>query len=770
MQRNIDVDTAKVPSDEELDPLCNSGTLAPGSGNSDYVTGGPERDIVVGGEGPDRLDGGAGPDEICGRNGDDDASGDGGTEEDGDNADVIRGGHGSDRIEGGRGGDTVFGDDVSLFRGSGEDAARVLDGSLGGTADGAGADYLDGADGADVLSGGAGSDLVLGGLGNDISSGEGRDTVGGDGTTPDVADRLLGCNLTTRVVDGKVDLNGDLLAGAGGGGITSDDGRIAGLGVDDGVVKTLGGTTNFDGLVGGVVIVGGLVDLDNNGTAGNGDTGMVPLASVLATSGSNTAGDCLLSGDGDDELRGGHGSDYLGAGEGTDFAVGGHAHDLVLGDGGVDVLLGGGHDDVLVGGLGDDHLQGEDGDDRLRGNEGEDDLIGGGDADGATDGQDVLLGGRQRDVLAAENATLVSPGIVGAVTAEIRTRRPRRPRTRSRQCPGPQPTRCRPRSLRTQESELRTFDSAVACGGDDADRWVSILQSDGSAGTPEQSPGTPLAYDELYGGFDCDWVFGSEGDDVVRGGQDDDVVEGGPGADRANGDDGRDVVVGGSSLDHVDGGEVSVDRDGSGVPDGADIINGDGGPDGLVRQRPDRGRQRPTDPADPGRGQRPRELRGPAPRRAGRRGAADDHQRSRRDHRGRRLRPGLRPGRQRRRSRPAPRPTTSRATTVRTPSVPVAATTTWSAVRRLPTACRSAVTVRDCGRPCRRHPTTRHASGVFDGDDDIDGGTGADVVLGDNGRVTHPDTTDTASRDIALTDEESDLASGDDTLAGGDDG
>ena len=450
VQRDIDVDTAKVPSDEELDPLCNSGTLAPGSGNSDYVTGGPERDIVVGGEGPDRLDGGAGPDEICGRNGDDDASGDGGTEEDGDNADVIRGGHGSDRIEGGRGGDTVFGDDVSLFRGSGEDAARVLDGSLGGTADGAGADYLDGADGADVLSGGDGSDLVLGGLGNDVSSGEGRDTVGGDGTTPDVADRLLGCNLTTRIVDGKVDLNGDLLAGAGGDGITSDDGRIAGLGVDDGVVKTLGGTTNFDGLVGGVVIVGGLVDLDRNGTAGNGDTGMVPLASVLATSGSNTAGDCLLSGDGDDELRGGHGSDYLGAGEGTDFAVGGHAHDLVLGDGGVDVLLGGGHDDVLVGGLGDDHLQGEDGDDRLRGNEGEDDLIGGGDADGATDGQDVLLGGRQRDVLAAENATLVSPGIVGVVTAEIRTRRPRRRRTRSRQCPGTQPTRCRPRSLRTR--------------------------------------------------------------------------------------------------------------------------------------------------------------------------------------------------------------------------------------------------------------------------------------------------------------------------------
>ena len=351
----------------------------------------------------------------------------------------------------------------------------MLDGSLGGTADGAGSDYLDGADGADVLSGGGGSDLVLGGLGNDVSSGEGRDTVGGDGTTPDVADRLLGCNLTTRVVDGKVDLNGDLLAGAGGGGTTPDDGRLAGLGVDDGRVKTLGGTTNFDGFVGGVVIVGGLVDLDRNGTAGNGDTGMVPLASVLATSGNNTAGDCILSGDGDDELRGGHGSDYLGAGEGTDFAVGGHAHDLVLGDGGVDVLLGGGHDDVLVGGLGDDHLQGEDGDDRLRGNEGEDDLIGGSDADGATDGQDVLLGGRQRDVLAAENATLVSPAIAEVVTAEVSNEEteetgdtiPAVPWTSADEVPAA--------VLAAPDSELRNFDSAVTCGGEEADRWVSIL-------------------------------------------------------------------------------------------------------------------------------------------------------------------------------------------------------------------------------------------------------------------------------------------------------
>ena len=93
--------------------------------------------------------------------------------------------------------------------------------------------------------------------------------------------------MTTRVVDGKADLNGDLLAGAGGNGIASDDGRFAGL-----WSRTAWSgprrDNNVDGLVGDVVIVGGLVDVDQNGTAGNGDTGMVPLASVLDT-GSNTA-------------------------------------------------------------------------------------------------------------------------------------------------------------------------------------------------------------------------------------------------------------------------------------------------------------------------------------------------------------------------------------------------------------------------------------------------------------------------------------------------
>ena len=261
---------------------------------------------MVGGDGPDRLDGGAGPDEICGRAGDDDASGDGGSEDDADNADIIRGGHGNDRLEAGLGEDVLFGDDASLCRGCDEEEPRVLDGSLEGTGDGDGADYVDGGEGDDVLSGGGGTDLVLGGLGNDVSSGEGRDTVGGDGTTPDVADRLLGCNLTTRVVDGRVDLNGDLLAGAATP-TTASRRTTAGSPASPSMTarsrRSPGGELN--GLVGDVVIVGGLVDLDRDGSAGDGDTGIVPLASVIATTGTNTEATASCPSDGDDELRGG---------------------------------------------------------------------------------------------------------------------------------------------------------------------------------------------------------------------------------------------------------------------------------------------------------------------------------------------------------------------------------------------------------------------------------------------------------------------------------
>lgn len=441
-------------------------------------------------------------------------------------------------------------------------AAQAAPSSLGAGADGEGRDYLDGGSGGDVMAGGAGSDLVVGGDDDDQIHGEGAGTPARGGDAPSLRDRLLACNTTTRVVAGLVDLDGDLLAGAGGDEITPDDGQLSGLRVDDGLVLGQGTTSGMDGLIGDVVLVGGRVDLDRDGDVDDADSGVVDLPSMLATRASNADGDCVLAGDGDDAASGGSGSDYVGAGDGRDLAEGGDGNDLVLGDDGVDVVLGGDHHDVLVGGLDDDHLLGGAGDDRLRGNEGDDDLVGGSDVARAADGQDVLIGGDGTDVLSAENAQAVSAAIVDGIAST------------------PWLVGA-PESVRATSGDLRYDDSALSCDGSEATRWLTLLPArSNETRDPLQSPATPLAYDELFGGYGCDWVFGSAGDDLVRGGQDDDVVEGGPGADIAQGDDGDDVVVGGSSTDHTTTSPITLTRSVTGAADGGDLMRGDGGPDG----------------------------------------------------------------------------------------------------------------------------------------------------------------------------------------------
>ena len=559
----VAVRTASVPTDSELDNLCVSGVEQSGAASTDFVTGGPEKDIVIGGDGPDTLDGGAGPDEICGRAGDDELSGDGADPRDA-GVDIIRGGTGDDRADGGPGADIMFGDDVTLVR----SGVRVLDGSLGSTGVGAGDDFLNGLAGNDIIAGGDGADLIVGGDGNDETYGEGRDTRELGGPAPDLAERLVACNPTTRVVRGLVDLDGDLLGGAGGNGITPDTGRMSGLGVVEGLIRAPGTTSNFQGLLNGeIVVLDGKVDLDRDGDTNDDtdDTGVITLPSMLDTA-DNENGDCVLAGPGDDQLRGGSDSDFLSGDQGTDLILGGDGNDLILGQSGTDVLLGGPHHDVLVGGLGDDHLRGGDGDDRLRGNEGDDDLVGGNDVSGASDGQDVLLGGRGEDVLVAENGAAVSASIVSAVND------PSVPWNSLGIVPAA--------VTATTGSPLVFDSSALLCDARAATRHLTLLADDGVAGTPAQSPGTELAYDELYGGYDCDFVFGSPGDDLVRGGQDDDVVEGGSGADIAYGDAGDDVVIGGSSVDQTTDTRVTLDRSGAGRPDGGDRIRGDGGPDG----------------------------------------------------------------------------------------------------------------------------------------------------------------------------------------------
>ncbi len=442
--------------------------------------------------------------------------------------DYLVGGGGADQLAGGADGDLLCGrggDDLLL--GEGDDVLPDETGRdelLGGPGNdrlygGADVDTLDGGDGDDLLRGESGDDLMAGGRGADLLlGGAGRDTLRGDTGGAASTDVGDGRDIRCAIETTIIDGRFDITGDLSGNG--ADDGRLEGLAVVDGLVRDVDGSL-YSGMLGPIVVVEGHADIDGDGNvdgAGAGDNGIAPIAHV---SGAVGDGDCIFGGDGAEVLIDGQeGGDRIDAGAGDDQDVrGGSGNDLVRGGPGIDHVLGGADDDLVVGDSGDDYVAGGQGNDRVRGGAGDDLLLGGSPRAGVPDGNDVLLGDRGNDVLAGGNALLVA------------------------HAPG----------------------SAVPKAG------VTLLA------TPVGPPSDNGWDDELYGGFDDDWAFGQEGDDLVRGGHDDDVVEGGPGNDRVQGDDHDDLVVGGSSTS----GPMSPDRDATGVPDGDDVLLGDGGVDDL---------------------------------------------------------------------------------------------------------------------------------------------------------------------------------------------
>ena len=210
-----------------------------------------------------------------------------------------------------------------------------------------------------------------------------------------------------------------------------------------------------------------------------------------------------------------------------------------------------------------------------------------------------------------------------------------------------------------------------------------------------------------------------------------------PAATSRHGDDGDDVVIGGSTFDHGTRRGRTVDRYGTGVADGDDTIRGDGGPDGAVGGdllagdnalpirigafdfvvRPARLRDASctTSPAgEPdGDGRRDDTLDGggDADRVFGQGGddaiiaggGGDDYVEGNDGD------------------------DTIPAGMAHDDVVGGSSTTT---------ACRSAAPAGGSSPSCRRRRTTGRPPALADGVDEIDGGAGEDVVLGDNGRIT----------------------------------
>jgi Ca2+-binding RTX toxin-like protein len=129
---------------------------------------------------------------------------------------------------------------------------------------------------------------------------------------------------------------------------------------------------------------------------------------------SDSDGDTVDAGGGDDYVFGSFGTDYIRAGGGHDYVqanggrdriwggsgndelYGGDGNDDVYGENGHDFMDGGFGNDLMKGGKGEDEVRGGDGDDELYGNENNDVLRGG-------NGKDSLYGGAGNDYLRGDN-------------------------------------------------------------------------------------------------------------------------------------------------------------------------------------------------------------------------------------------------------------------------------------------------------------------------------------------------------------------------------
>ncbi len=371
---------------DTLKGLGGNDRLVGGDGD-DFLEGGDGQDILLGGSGDDNLDGGNGNDTmngndgidtLLGGNGTDTLSGDAGNDRllGGNDNDTLRGGDGKDILEGQAGNDTLYGGVGAdrLVGGAGDDTlygeadSDQLFGSSGNDKlfGGDGQDQMLGDAGDDELRGEAGNDVILGGLGSDlILGGDGTDNLYGNtqssnATTPDGNNTIRGGNGNDQIYSGAGDdiINGEagndrIDAGAG-------DDHIWG-GLDNDVIQAGDGADEAYGDSGDDKVQGGLGNDVVEGGSGND----LLAANLLYTNvgdpevkglETDTAGNTLVGGPGNDRLLGSDKADVLIGSDGNDWLNAWAGDDQLYGGNGQDVLLGGSGMDKLDGGLGVDRL------------------------------------------------------------------------------------------------------------------------------------------------------------------------------------------------------------------------------------------------------------------------------------------------------------------------------------------------------------------------------------------------------------------------------
>jgi Ca2+-binding RTX toxin-like protein len=490
-------------------------------------------------------------------------------------------------------------DKVILSAGTGTDIVT------GGTGD----DYLAGGSGFDALSGGEGDDKIFGGGGGDVlDGGPNRDTLmesssagnnclkGGPGDDQLLdgpgADHLFGddtffCNGDfDQTEDGSATDGKDAIVTGGG-----SDLVVAGNGGDE-VRVANDNSAAYDR--GNAVWKAGVTVYGNGGadhiTTGNGGDYIHGGSGddTIASDGGPRDAFALRNG-GRDTVYGGLGADTIDSGDDNDTVYGDNGVDTctppIVGQpaekkdnaGGADTVDGGNDADHIALEAGDDHANGRGGDDVICGHAGTDTIDGGADDDTAFGGTgtDTITGGSEKDELYGNAG---SDTINGGDDAD---------------------------RIVGGSSATGIGDSGDTIDGGDGDDVVI-----GDNGTiSNASPRVPSVFDlfandgslggsdTITGGIGADRAFGGIAGDTIRGGGDDDHLEGNSGDDAVYGEGGQDDVVGGTSPESLPtpaSGQAADDAPDSGETilsggDAQDVIVGDngtidrtGGADGIT--------------------------------------------------------------------------------------------------------------------------------------------------------------------------------------------
>ena len=490
-----------------------------GSAGNDWLRGDTNDNVLTGGAGDDTLiGGGGGNDMLMGGAGDDELNG-------GEGDDTLTGGMGADELNGGPGMDTISYDgsdsavDIRLKTGhaSGGDAEGDVFAMVEHVTGSAHNDRLAGADrpegevagGDNTLSGGGGNDEIYGGSGDDtLNGGDGVDTLYG-GAGNDMLDGGAG--------------DDELIGGPGA------DSFIGGTGVDT-VIYAL--ATNEKVTVDLGATSSAAAPDANNPSHSDGD--YFPMGDVENVVGSRR-GDTITGNDADNLIRGGAGADNINGGDGDDTLDGGLDGDTINGGDGdgdtvtyansdalvrVSLLTGRGEGgeaegdtlsfvENLIGSSHADRLFGNGADNKLEGGAGNDIIVAGG-------GADTVEGGAGAD-------TLDGDGDANGDTTGF--------------------------APRAAQISLDTLSYANSTGG------VTINLSRQYA-----------AADATSSQRDAHYATGTGGDatgDRFRGFEN---ITGGMGNDRLTGDSFSNTLIGGAGADVLDGGVNFVDTMGTDDP------------------------------------------------------------------------------------------------------------------------------------------------------------------------------------------------------------